>query len=109
MDFGVTRAARPNDLDARLEAATRRFVNDPTRNRFDLGEEVAELSAIFDWYRDEFEGAAGTLEAFVARYVADPAVAEALREGELKIRFIDYDWGLNGTPPGGKGGACPER
>jgi hypothetical protein len=102
-------AARPGGLDAWLDAATRRFVNDPTRNRFDLGAEVAELSAVFDWYRQEFEGVAGTLEEFVARYVEDPAVANALREGELKIRFLDYDWGLNGTPPGGKDGACPGR
>jgi hypothetical protein len=101
-------AMRPGDLDARLEAATRRFVNDATRNRFDLEAGVAELSSVFDWYREEFEATAGTLEEFVARYVADAAIAEALREGELKIRFLDYDWSLNGSPPSGRGGACSE-
>lgn len=96
-------------LDARLDAAARAFVNDPARNRFDLEEGEAELSAIFDWYRGEFEESAGSLERYVAGYVADIAVADALRSGALKIRFLEYDWGLNGTPPEGSGGACGGR
>ena len=45
--------------------------------------------------RADFEKAAGSLPAFVARYV-DPATAAALREPGVRIEFLDYDWSLNG-------------
>jgi hypothetical protein len=91
---------RPAALDADLDAAAVRFINDVERNRFDLDRGVAELSAIFDWYRGEFEAAAGSLEAYLANYVEDARVAQALRDGRLKLEFQEYDWSLNGTPPG---------
>ncbi len=102
---GTYSAAR---LDAELDQAARQFVNDPTRNRFDMSAGRADVSAIFDWYRDEFEASAGSLEAYLARYVDAPEVAEALRTGELEVEFLDYDWSLNGSPPG-PDGRCPEH
>lgn len=95
------------DLDVRLDAAAREFVNDSTRNRFDLEAGVAELSAIFDWYRDEFEDEAGSLERYVASHVMHAETADALRAGRLKLEFLEYDWSLNGAPPSGEDGACP--
>ena len=37
-----------------------------------------EVITIFDWYRDEFERAAGSLPRYLARYVNDPALSRAL-------------------------------
>ena len=70
---------------------------------------MAELSSVFDWYREEFEKEAGTLERYIAPYITDAEAADAFSKGELKIRFLDFDWGLNGTPPAGTDGACAER
>jgi hypothetical protein len=86
----------PDRLDAQLDDNTRRFVDDPDKNRFDLDHNVAEISKIFKWFEEDFE-AAGGVRPFLARFVADPAVAAALRQGRLKIRYLDYDWSLNGT------------
>jgi hypothetical protein len=36
---------------------------------------------------------------YLARSVADPAVARALAQDGYRVEWIDYDWTLNGTPP----------
>ncbi len=87
-------AYRGRDLDAQLDEAARAFLRDPTRNRHDAASATLFLSSIFDWFRGDFERAAGTLPAFVARY-ADDSTAEALRRGGVRVEFLDYDWSIN--------------
>lgn len=89
-------AYRPERLEEQLDDAARRFVNDPSRNRFDLAAGVAWLAKIFDWFGEDFEAAAGSLDAYVAAYLDDPEAAAALRARRLEIRWLDYDWSLNG-------------
>ena len=86
----------PDRLDAQLDDNARRFVNDPATNRFDLDRGVAEISKIFKWFDDDFEAAGGVLP-FISHFVDDGAVAAALRGGRLEIRYLDYDWSLNGA------------
>ena len=93
-----SRAWQPSRLDAQLDAAARRFVNDPQRNRFDLAAGEARLSKIFQWFDEDFL-AAGGVSAWLADYVADPALADALRREALTVKYLPYDWSLNGTPP----------
>ena len=89
-------------LDAQLESGVRRFLGDRTRNRYDPVSGRLELSAIFDWYKADFEkggGGTSSVHQFLARYadfIADEAVGRALvRRGKLPIRYLDYDWTLN--------------
>jgi hypothetical protein len=100
-------ALRPEALDAdrleaQLEDSTRRFLADPTRNRYDPRSRRLEVSRIFDWYREDWErGAAGigSREQFLARYAEILAKAPAdrarIREGTVPLAFLDYDWSLN--------------
>lgn len=89
-------AYRASAIDAQLDEAARRFIQDPSRNRYDAANNTLYLSSIFKWFRADFEAAAGTLTAFVARY-AEPAVHERLaRGGDARVEFLDYDWSLNG-------------
>ena len=85
-------------LDAQLDDQARAFVNDPFRNRFDKATKTAQLSEIFKWYEEDFQGA-GSVQKYIARYVADPEVAKDLAQDAYRIQYIDYDWNLNGTPP----------
>ena len=87
----------PETLDDQLEAVTRNFVNAPQSNRFDFATKSAELSRIFKWYRVEFAERSGSLAAFLAEYVDDPALAKSLREDDWDFDFLSYDWSLNGT------------
>jgi hypothetical protein len=95
----ASKAYRPERLEEQLDRAARRFVNDPTRNRFDVGARVAHLSRIFKWFEGEFVASAGSIGAYLARYVADPELARGLAAGGWEIRYLDHDWSLNGTHP----------
>ena len=85
-------------LDAQLEAQARTFLQDPTRNVIDPKVKTLQLSAVFDWFHADFEKAAGSVLAFVARHVADPATQKWLLAGPEKIAYLDYDWTLNAQP-----------
>jgi hypothetical protein len=96
------RAFRAESLDSDLEAAARRFINDPTRNRYDPERRRAFLSALFDWFGEDFEGSAGSIQRFLAPYATDASIAALLREDGFDIRFQPYDWGLNGRHQPGR-------
>ncbi len=86
-------------LEEQLDDNTRRFINDPTRNRYDKKEKIAYLSQIFKWFAEDFEASAGSAQKFVAKYVSDPDVAKEMAADGYKVKFLDYSWNLNGTPP----------
>jgi hypothetical protein len=90
---------RPDELERQLDRAARAFINDPTRNRFDRAQKVAYLSMIFSWFEEDFTKAAGSLQAYAARYIADPELAKDLIQSDYRIEFLEYDWSLNGIPP----------
>jgi len=94
-------------LDEQLDGSARDFVNDPARNRFDRERKVAWLSKIFEWFEDDFAAEAGSLPAYVARYVADVDLARDLVSTPYTVQFLDYDWRLNGPPPLGPPGGRP--
>ena len=91
-----SQAYRPESLNTQLHEAAKRFINDQTRNRFDPERRIAFLSEIFDWYADDFVTAGGTLQRYLARFVSGATVQETLRQDEFDIRYVDYDWNLNG-------------
>jgi hypothetical protein len=96
-------AYRADRLDAQLSDQTRRFMSDRSRNRFDAGKPVLEVSKIFDWYAADFERHAGGVPAFLASHAQSlglsPAMAIRLRQGRLPLRYLDYDWKLNRRHP----------
>jgi hypothetical protein len=92
-------AYQPEQLDRQLVQVAKAFINDPTRNRFDRTKKVAFLSMIFDWFESDFAGAAGSVLAYIARYVDDPELAKELMQQVYRIEHLDYDWSLNGIPP----------
>lgn len=87
-------------LEAQLEAQTLRFLKDRQQNRLE-GKKLA-VSSIFKWYEEDFEKAWGgynALSEFLVQYAQalalSPDASKALSRGELRITFLDYDWGLN--------------
>jgi Protein of unknown function, DUF547 len=86
-------------LEEQLDENTRGFIIDPVRNRYDKKEKVAYLSQIFNWFATDFQKNAGSVQKFIAKYVSDPEVAKELAGDGYKIKYLDYSWSLNGTPP----------
>lgn len=72
-----------------LEVNFRAFVNDPRFN--DLSDPAhLRLSAIFEWYRTDFEEDAGSLVNTLQGFTATPLSPHAV------IDFLPYDWNING-------------
>lgn len=86
-------------LDAQLDKAAIEFINDPTRNQIDTDKKIAHLSKIFDWFKKDFSAHSGSVQKYVAQYINDPKLAEELRSEKYKIKYLKYNWGLNGTAP----------
>ena len=87
-------------MEAQLEDGMRRFLGDPTRNRYADGK--LEVSNIFKWFREDFEkGNKGfaKLEDVFAKYAdqlaSAPADRERIRAKSVPIANLDYDWSLN--------------
>lgn len=79
-----------SDLEARLDAATRRYLAAPAGAVVERG--ALKLSKIFDWYDRDFGGPAGVV-SFVLRHL-DPG-ARAIAGDNPKVTFTDYNWTLN--------------
>jgi hypothetical protein len=79
-------------LEEQLEAAARGFINDPGYNR--LEGDTLFVSKIFQWFGEDFDNDPA---AFVARY-AEGELKQRLDalQGPPRIRYLDYDWSLNG-------------
>jgi hypothetical protein len=73
-------------LDAQLDAAAHRFINDSSRNT--LNAENPELSRIFKWFSGDFQRD-GNLIDFINRY------AEMKINSSADVSFKTYDWNLN--------------
>jgi hypothetical protein len=92
-------------LDAQLAEQERRFLSDRTRNRYSAQRGRLEVSKIFDWYAEDFRlGHRGitSLPQYFAGHAGLLADAEAdrarIRDGQVTIAFLDYDWALNDVP-----------
>jgi Protein of unknown function, DUF547 len=92
-------------LEQQLEEQTMRFLADRKRNRHNAASGTLEVSKLFDaspWYGADFgRGWRGirTLGGFFARYANlltdNPDHQKLIRDQQVKIRHLDYDWSLN--------------
>lgn len=81
-----------NILDRQLDEMTVAFINDPKRNFIE--DHTLYINEIFKWFVEDFnEDALG----FFHQY-ARGDLKKRLSAGtdKIKIRYIDYDWSLNG-------------
>lgn len=92
------RAMNPQTLQAQLDTATRTAVNDPKYVEIDSKSRRLRLTRIMSWYEQDFIEKDGSLEAFLLRYLEEPARSR-LEDGEHTIEFMDYDWALNDARP----------
>jgi len=86
-------------LDQQLTQAAKDFINDTMRNHFDPDMKIASISKIFDWFEEDFIKHSGSVQKYLAQYVLDERIANDLRTGKYKIKYLHYDWSLNGIKP----------
>jgi len=82
-----------NTLDRQLDASTSAFLNNPDRNR--LEGNTLYVSKIFKWFAEDFDH---DVVGFFLRY-AEGDLKERLQTDPhgVKVKYLDYDWDLNGT------------
>jgi hypothetical protein len=75
-------------LEEQFEKLAKGYVNSERGVKYNAATKSAELSKIFDWYKDDFKADGGSL-AFINKRRSTAIPADA------KITYQDYDWGLN--------------
>ncbi len=73
-------------IDQQLKEQTASFINDQEKNN--ITEKKATISKIFDWFKGDFTKDQKLFE-FINQY------SETKIDAKTKIRFMDYNWGLN--------------
>ena len=79
---------RADKLEGQLEKLATGFVNSDRGVNLSADNKTAELSKIFDWYKDDFKAGGGAL-AFINKRRKTPVPQDA------KVSYQDYDWALN--------------
>ncbi|MEY2494902.1 MAG: hypothetical protein QOJ45_1394 [Verrucomicrobiota bacterium] len=75
-------------LDGQLEKLAKGYINSDRGVKYSPETKTAELSKIFDWYKDDFKGEGGPI-AFINKRRSTPLAPDA------KINYQEYDWSLN--------------
>jgi hypothetical protein len=79
-------------LDRQLDETASAFINDPSRNH--LKGHNLYVSKIFDWFAGDFNK---DVVGFFLKYAkGDLKKQLEANKGTIKIKFLDYDWSLNG-------------
>lgn len=96
-------AFEPSRLEEQLDEVTQAFCSSPPHVRVDLEAQEIQLSAIFDWYKPDFEeharrlGATATILDFIMAFATPDVAAEVerARSAGFEVVFQPYDWALN--------------
>ncbi|MEA3232045.1 MAG: DUF547 domain-containing protein [Thermodesulfobacteriota bacterium] len=79
-------------LDQQLDQLTRAFINDPNNNY--LKGDVLYVSSIFKWFKTDFKD--GIVNFFRKYAEGDLKTNLKAIENKIKVKYLDYDWSLNG-------------
>ncbi len=84
----VPEAFEGGKVDAQMEKLAMAFINSEKGVTYNESAKTAQLSKIFDWYKNDFAKDGGALE-FINKRRSAPIAKDA------KISYQDYNWSLN--------------
>ena len=82
-------------LASQLDDQAKQFLAAAGKNRFDAAKDTLWLSPIFKWYKEDFVASAGSVSAYIKPYLPEELRQALGRSSNPKIRYTNYDWGLN--------------
>lgn len=89
-------------IDAQLAAQARSYVNAAGNVEIDAAAHTVRVTQIFEWFREDFAGAGGTVEwlrAFAGTPLRAPLNAACgAGAGACAVTYRPYDWALNAAP-----------
>ncbi len=86
-------------LEEQLDSQARAWIADAVRTRFDEESETVRVSKIFEWFEQDFVRDAGGALQWIARYAPVPQATWIADARAVKLRYLEYDWGLNDVLP----------
>lgn len=89
-------AFEAGQIEVQMEEQTKKFLNDSSRNTFDLINREAEISEIFNWFEEDFGNSDEEILLYLSNYLPNK-ISSDIKENISKwdFSFKDYDWGLN--------------
>lgn len=75
-----------NNVESKLNAATKSFVNDKTKNT--IAKDKVEISKIFDWFAGDFK-TKGSVIDYLNKYSTTKI------DNNAKVNYKEYNWALN--------------
>jgi len=83
---------RAGELDQQLDEMTGTFINDLESNR--LENHTLYVSSIFKWFKEDFNN--DIINFFLKYAKGDLKRQLEAKRGKIKVKYLDYDWSLNG-------------
>ena len=92
----LNEAFESKTLEKQLELQTINFINDDSRNDFDLKKRQANISEIFNWFDDDFGDSDENVLIFISKYVPEN-ISQDIKSNvtEWDISYKEYNWNLN--------------
>lgn len=92
----LNEAFESKTLEKQLELQTINFINDDSRNDFDLKKRQANISEIFNWFDDDFGDSDENVLMFISKYVPENTSLDIKSNvTEWNTSYNDYNWNLN--------------
>lgn len=84
------------ELEDQLEASTRAFFADPRKFSWTSGvPQEIQVSPILNWYADDFGPTEADRLRSIAAWLPDEAARARADAGQVRVRYLPYDWSLN--------------
>lgn len=91
----LNEAYLPEQLDEQLTRNAQHFFAQQQNFRVDYDSNRVYLSAILDWFGEDFGSGQQALLKAVAPYVTDNRASAFMLQKGVRVSYLDYDWGLN--------------
>ena len=83
---------RGSTLDKQLDDSVSSAINNPARTRLEV--KTLYVNKVFDWFSEDFEN--GVVAFFLKYSKGDLKKRLEANKGKIKVKYLDYDWSLNG-------------
>ena len=91
----LNRAYIAEQLDQQLTDNTKRFFADRKKFSYDVANRSITVSPILDWFAEDFGADAAAQMKTISVYLPNQESQKLAASGQARVRYHDYDWGLN--------------
>jgi hypothetical protein len=95
----LSEAYTANKLEQQLQKNTIDFLNDKEKNKIEINNNKIKISKIFNWFKHDFIEAGGSIQKYISPFIHDESIRHKLTNNGFKVKYLKYNWNLNGIPP----------